>query len=142
MSKRLNETINDKYIKLWEDNASKVSKIPSLYPELKKNKLLFVGINPSCPDSKLKKRLKRIGSNLTPEEFKEWDPSKIEEKREVIKNERDVAKGRYDNKDEPYRYFKPFKEISEEVGLGWEHIDLFRTIAKTQKKLKNLIDIS
>jgi len=141
MSVRLNKPINDEYIELWKDNENIVKNIPSLYPELEKDNLLFVGINPSCPNSELKKRLKIIGSKLTPEEFKEWDSSKIEEKRVVIKNERNVAKGRY-NDDKPYQYFKPFKDISKEVSMDWEHIDVFRNIAKTQKKLKDIIDIS
>lgn len=136
--------INDKYIELWKEFEEKkgIKEIPSLYPELKNNALLFVGINPSCPDSKLKKRLQKMNSDLTPEEFKALNSSSIEDKKEVIKNERNIAKGRYGDIDEPYQYFKPFKEISKEMGLEWEHIDVFRTIAKTQSELKDILDIS
>jgi len=136
--------INDKYIELWNEfgEERKIEKIPSLYPGLKKNALLFVGINPSCPDSKVKKRLERMNSDLNPEEFKGLNSSSIEDKREVIKKERNIAKGRYAGVDEPYQYFKPFKEISKEVKFNWEHIDIFRTIAKNQSELKNILEIS
>lgn len=136
--------INDQYIKLWNESGEEkgIDKIPSLYPALKTDTLLFIGINPSCPDSELKKKLRIINSDLTTEQFKQLSFSSIEDKREVIKDERDVAKGRYDDIDEPYQYFKPFEEISEKVDLDWEHIDVFRTIAKTQTELKDILDIS
>jgi len=142
--KTTTKEINDKYIKLWKEFRGEegTKDVPSLYPVLKNDALLFLGINPSCPDSKVKKRLEIMNSNLNPKQFKKFSSFSIEDKREVIKNERDIAKGRYPGVDEPYQYFKPFKEISEEVELDWEHIDVFRTIAKRQSELEDILDIS
>jgi len=134
--------INDKYIELWKEYEDEVQEVPLLYPELKTKTLLFIGINPSCPTDKLEERLEKIDSNLTAKELKKLEYSSIEEKRELLINQRKVATGNYVEGIDPYQYFKPFKVISEEVGLDWEHIDVFRTIAKKQSQLKDVLNIS
>jgi len=136
--------INERYIELWKEfqQENKIDEIPSLYPELKKDALLFVGLNPSCPDTKLEGRngrLEEIGSDKSARDFKTWIYPLPEERKKEIINERKIARG--ENVDSAYSYFKPFYRISEEVELDWEHIDVFRTIAEKQSELKDILDM-
>jgi len=155
MTEEINvKEINDRYIELWKEFENEVSNVPSLYPELKSNTLLFIGINPSCPDNKLEKRLNKINWNrlsekcnreeYTKEQFKEWRCPFQEHRRKIIKDERRIAKGRQENVDDAYRYFSIFNKISEKA-MGdkhlWEHIDVFRIIESDQNELKKRLEI-
>lgn len=167
MSKKVHEKVNKKLINLWikYGNKEEIKKVPSLYPELKTDKLLFIGINPSCANRKerLGKILDKEPKELTDEDIEEffaWDAQTIEDKRNDIIKERRLPRGESENEQDLYNYFKPFyriskklegdhrqwkdihfKEEGENYERKWEHIDLFRTISKTQKDLNNKLDI-
>lgn len=135
------EKFNSKYLEIWEkfsDDKNLTEYCPVLYQKLNKNALLFVGINPSHPNS-LKTRFKKMEESIEdPDEYLKWHSQLSVEKKIIIKKERFYSKSNY-------RYFTPFKEICEYVDLDWddegEHIDLFVNRTKNQKSLINKLDI-
>jgi len=168
MVNNLSEWINDELLELWKEYVDEGEKVPSLYPDLKKNKILFVGLNPSCAnrEKRVEKILNKDFEALTEdeidkkiEEFFRWECSLSDKKTNNIIKERIIPRG--GTEDSPYRYFRPFYRFCKKVegnaeywtnievnerddyeNREWEHIDIFRTIAEDKKKLKKKLDIN
>ena len=111
--------VNNKVLDLWSKYPNQY--IPILYNKLKQNCLLFVGLNPS--DNK--KIPEELGINLIWKNREQIDIEKLLEEPLVAK--------------EGYPYFKRFKEIADEAGEHWEHIDLFFNRTSKQKECKEVI---
>jgi hypothetical protein len=131
------DSVNQKIIKLWKDHRLH-NRAPLLYPELKKDSLLFVGLNPSFSEQGLKRMLKEeLGFSVISEnldsffDFENFDDSKIEIFQQINK----ISK-------EKYAYFKKFREISSKTHLDWEHIDLFYVRETNQKAIEREINSS
>lgn len=95
------------------------------YPELKNADLLFVGLNPSFSEKAISIELKKI---LNKQNKTDEDISIIQKHEEDVKF-----------REKPYQYFSKFVEISNELNLTWEHIDLFLFRKTSQKEFIKLI---
>ncbi len=127
--------INEKIVKLWETDLNQ-KRSPNFYPNLKKNALLFIGLNPSFSEKGLKQILKdeqqysQILANIdTYFNFNTFEESKIE----VFKSIGLLAKAKYP-------YFKKFADISMELNMEWEHIDLLFERETNQKLIEKKIN--
>lgn len=124
------DKINDEIKKLWSqaNPTETCGRQPLFYHELKKDCVLFVGINPSFSLSGFKSFLNdnEDFSHLNVEEFYKHpnDNFDIDTSLVIEKEAR--------NK---YPYFKKFKEIDE----NYEHIDLFLVRETNQTTLKEII---
>lgn len=126
-----NEQINRKIINLFVKYKSNFSIHPQLYPNFKKNGILFIGINPSESETGFKNICKLNSDlNLT---YKEHltKLSVNNPDYEYIIN--------FEKKAKSYNYFSRFKDIAKEINLDWEHIDLFYLKETNQSKfIKNI----
>ncbi len=127
--------INEKIIKLWQTNRNQ-KRSPNFYPELKKNALLFIGLNPSFSIIGLKQILKdeKQYSDILNDldsyfNFNTFEDGKVE----VFKSIGLLAKAKYP-------YFKKFAEISKELNIEWEHIDLLFERETNQKVIEKKIN--
>ena len=129
--------INQKIIELWNEffiNEHNTLQ-PLFYPTLKRHSLLFVGCNPSLNEVGLKTVFKNTEhESLNFQDFYLWK-NRDEEKLEMAINFAKDAKLKHN-------YFKKFREISRELELDWEHIDLFFVHETDQKKLRNVKKIT
>jgi len=162
-----NQEINDKIWSLWKEFSKKkklpTDRVPILYPEFKRDGLLFIGLNPSFNTKKLaefyyeikleecseekerienKKRKKLKNEiSLKKKELEKEIGEKLEWKKENLnkKNKKLIIK--LEKKAiEKYSYYKKFGKISEYVNeLPWQHIDLFFIRATKQEDLKQKI---
>lgn len=118
--------INEKIINLWKEVGRNYSELaPLLYPDMKPNSILFIGMNPSFNKKWIKKHLTKIDLNEIPEEFfdrkKLGDDSRI---KKWIKFEEDAIT------DYP-TYFKKIRIVTSYLNnhlnekLDFNHIDLF-----------------
>lgn len=126
-----NERINSKILKVWNDYPTDSGKyLPILYPKFNKDEILFIGLNPSFSDKAFKKILK--GTKYENIDIKE----KLNKKKdydfliwlESRANEKDACD-----------YFAKFHEISEDLDLHYQHIDLFYFRETNQKEAKKRI---
>jgi len=92
------EKINEEILKIWEENTSLVEKYPLLYPHLEKNRILFVGINPSFSEVNIPKI-----SKIKLQDFDYPGKNPEEVIPVLIKFEEDARKD--------YIYFKKFEDI-------------------------------
>ncbi len=115
-----NERINKKILSLWNKFPEESGELfPLLLPELRKNSILFIGLNPSFS-------IGRINFLESCKKSNKLDPDLL------IKMEKNVQ--------EKYPYFSKFKIIAKKVGFSsWEHIDLFFYRLTSQKKFKKII---
>jgi len=130
--------VNKKVMELWhkwENELKRIEndlKVPLIYPSMAQEVLLFVGSNPSFVASAYRSVLRDGNYNTTPEDFLSWrnhGKYALEMYQHV---ERKVRKSYY-------RFFKVLDEISKEVGLEYEHIDLFFYRKTGQKELKKVV---
>jgi len=114
--------VNQKIVELWGKWEKKLRNIdehlpvPFLYSgKLRRNALLFVGLNPSfLPDL-----YNPIWGHIEPKTFAGWSNCiEIDKVQQAIERE-NVKRRKY------RRYFGVFQDISKKVGAVWEHIDLF-----------------
>lgn len=127
----LEKVINGKIIELWDEFFANESSAlqPLFYPSLKKNCLLFVGCNPSFNETGFKSILKDTEhTNLDFNDFYLWG-NRDDEKIELATKFAEEAKLKHN-------YFKKFREMSKELNLIWEHIDLFFVHETNQKSLE------
>jgi|SRR3989344_2041974 len=117
------DKFNSDISKIWKRYKDRekdgTKRHPLTFPKLKKNKLLFVGINPSF-------------SEKSEEEYK-FSNNNFSIKKDIKKEE----KARNE-----YSYYKKFKQISRKIfgnEMEWEHIDLFFIREKSQNDLKRII---
>lgn len=136
--------VNQEVIKLWKKcenelkNIDKNLKVPLIYPDLKKDVLLFIGINPSFSSKGFRKIVKDTSySSLDPTVFYHWDNRKNFEREieKALEIER-LAREKLD-------FFQKFPEIAGETFSGdtskWEHIDLFFNRETSQKDFEKKI---
>lgn len=126
--------INDKIIDLWDKYfINEYSALqPLFYPKLKRNCLLFVGCNPSFNETGFKSILRDTEhTNLDFANFYLWK-NRNKEKIELATTFAEEAKLKHN-------YFKKFREMSKELDLVWEHIDLFFVHETNQKKLESQV---
>jgi hypothetical protein len=137
--------INEKILSLWEESREVIKQIqgdekilaPLLYPDLEKNSILFIGLNPSFSKAYLRKKLCK-GKDSDVEDFFSFEKRK-ENEEEWINFEETAKRG--DSQNKHYFYYKKFDEIKKCVNKNmnsdcdWEHIDLFLYRETTQKDL-------
>lgn len=128
------EFINKEILNLWaEATISETNGLmPLLYNELKKDAILFIGLNPSFSGRGFKIVLK--GSSY--------------EKIDIRKFYAHPNNGSFNIQEsieietlalEKYSYFKKFHEISKDVDLDMNHIDLFFIRGTSQKMIKGIL---
>lgn len=129
-----NEKINTKILKIWETYPLERGEFyPMLYPDFKKNTLLFVGCNPSDSQRRSKKVLNKTGAEnsdyLKYDSFNEYKINKVIEHEVIAKQE--------------CGYFKKFIAISKEITgdeYNWDHIDLFYYRQVSQNDFKKKVN--
>lgn len=137
------DVFNQKILELWEkyrrvmvENPPSDENIwprwPSLYDELKKEAVLYVGLNPSFVEKQMQKRLSEINNGLSLDNLK-WEEYR-EDVEEFLKKERSYAK-------ENYSYFTSMSDFPGTNGVNWEHIDLFTLRVTSQNKFKEVLGI-
>lgn len=122
-NKKINQKINQKIIALWNTHFSGDTDVyaPLFYDELHKDRLVFVGMNPSFSARGFKTILKNTEyADVDMVSFFKWhhissNPKLIDD---CIKMEN------YAYQNYPQYFGRPI-EIAKQVGLKWQHIDLF-----------------
>jgi hypothetical protein len=112
--------INLAAMNLWQDTFSDDADVlvPLIYPPIKRNVLLFVGMNPSFNETRFQNILKDTPhAQIDLAEFYHWRNRarfdlKTAQAIEVI------AKSKH-------LFFAQFKRIAEYASTDWEHLDLF-----------------
>lgn len=128
------QSFNHAIFSLWErffDEKADVY-VPLILPPLVDGELLFIGNNPSFSVKGFRRFLTGTNfSHIDPQSFFHWRNRHQFDLETAIQIER-LAK-------EKYAYFNKFKDISEDTGLKWEHIDLFFFRETKQDNFKRLI---
>lgn len=125
--------INNKLKEIWDESfkdklTSEELYVPEFLDTLKKNCILFVGMNPSFNEGSIHSMFKDLKIDIEcPKEYflyKNFDNFKIEDSCALTKKARAV-----------YPYFTPFKNIAKyvEYSDNWESIDLFHFRQTNQK---------
>lgn len=126
-------SINREIKDLW-DTHQPDTRAPLFYPDLEKNALLFIGMNPSFSSKGFKQNLKdtefRNWSQEDIEEFYKWNNITESRIKKFIEFE---ALSRTN-----HSYFRRFREISDQVGIKWTHIDLVLIRNTAQKEVETL----
>jgi len=115
--------INDAIVELWNTYFANDEEVyaPLFYKDLKRGGLLFVGMNPSFSIQGFSRSLK--GSKyegMDPKDFYLWksvrqDLSRVSACADIER----MSHTTYTS------YFGVLRDIAKEVGLDWEHVDLF-----------------
>lgn len=132
-----NEKLNSKIVSLWKSHFKNNSEVyaPMFYDDLKSGGLLFVGMNPSFSERGFRTILKGTEyENIDPVSFFKW--KHISSNPKFIDDCIKVENYAY----EKYRQFfaRPI-EIAKELGLEWQHIDLFLYKETSQSDFKRRI---
>lgn len=117
-----NEKINSKIIALWNKYFQHDTEVyaPMFYDDFKQGGLLFVGMNLSFSESGFRTILRGTAyEHIDPASYFKW--KNISANPKLIDDCINVENHAYEN----YAYFNRPTEIAKEVGLGWQHIDLF-----------------
>ena len=123
-----NEIINGKILKVWEDYQKESGDyLPILYPPFKRDGILFIGLNPSFNKTFFEKKLGK--------DYKKELGKKSKNITLIIQLESDAIK------DDGYSFFKKFHKISKELGIPFQHIDLFYFRDTNQDNTKDRIGI-
>ena len=136
MQKMTIDEIHNKVIELWE-NQDISKRVPLFYSDLKKNSLLFIGLNPSFSETGFKRILKdtdyeNIVSDLEDYfSFDKFEKKKIKDFQKIGQISR-----------EKYQYFTKFKDLSEAIKCDWEHIDLLFMRQTNQKEVEKMLKIN
>lgn len=141
--------VNQEIIALWEKWETKLKevyadttpeeslKVPLIYPDLKKDALLFIGINPSLNIKGFQQVVNDTSySTIDPMDFYCWRTR--DECGEKMQKFIEIEKFAW----EKLTFFKKFQEIAGEI-LGdnkkWAHIDLFFNHETSQKSFEEKI---
>lgn len=100
---------------LWEKYKNKIFReLPPLYPkEVKKNAIVFIGVNPS---------------------IKKGERKRIIENKENEPHFYDLHNSRMQ-----LPYFKKFEDVAKQTHLDWTHLDLLYLRKTSQKKVKEIL---
>ena len=98
---------------------------PILYPKMKANQLLCIGLNPSHSEEFYCKE--NIPSDVFKTTTFSFKPNSLENQK---------LKDLYVDGINKYHYYSPFKEISQSLDVGKEHIDIFMFRESCSKCLK------
>ncbi len=124
---------NDKILGLWQKYFGKENDrvyAPLFYPHFRKGGVLFVGLNPSFSSRGFRKLLKDSPyENIKPEEYFKFT-NMIKRKVNTIIEVEKLAMERYD-------YFTKLKMMAGDLGIFWQHIDLFFERKTDQKSIKS-----
>lgn len=126
--------INDSIINLWRSTPDEYlnGRMPFLLSEIKKDRIIFVGINPSFSERGFSKPLEKLHlPDLDITEFYTFPESAIFDIDLSLQIEQET-KG-------SYHYFNKFKTIADSINLTWDHIDLFYIRETKQEDLKKYI---
>lgn len=132
-----NNRINQKIVSLWDKYFKDQPDIyaPLFYGNLKKNQLLFVGMNPSFSEKAFRLILKDTEyAKHDPKEFYKW--SNISLNHDLINDLIKIENYAYKNYS---LYVGPLAKIAKQVGLEWQHIDLFLYRETSQANFKSRI---
>jgi len=125
---------NYKILNLWKKHFKNREDVltPGIYPNLAKNSLLFIGLNPSFSKRGFSTILKDSKFNsIDPPEFYRWANYSEEVYKTAIElEELAILK---------YQYFKKMKNLAEGFNLAFAHIDLFNVRLTSQKEFKTKI---
>ena len=130
-------SINDEIMEIWKraKPENKNGLMPLFYPdfrELRKGSILFIGINPSFSERGFKSFLSDSKYGLLDfKTFYAYPNSGVFDVNKSVAIDKLAV--------EKHPYFRKFHEISEKIGLEWEHVDLFFIRETNQKKLKKYI---
>ena len=133
----ITEEINRRVIALWEDkypNSEDVEDVwmPLVYPPLQEEGILFIGLNPSFSDRGFRTILTDTPyASISPREFFQWRNRSEFDMTTAIAIE-SVAKKKY-------RFFAKFRDISNNLEVPWEHVDLFFNRMTSQNEFKSII---
>ncbi len=110
------EIVEEKLNQLWRHYKDKYfCELPPLYPkEIKKNAIVFIGINPSISENDRKEML---------------------DKKNDVDHFYDLHGGHNQHK-----YFKKFIDISKQTGLNWTHLDILYIRETQQAKVGELMN--
>ncbi len=130
------EWTNEEILSLWEKYSGRpecqIKQVPLVFHELKKNSLLFVGINPSSSEigfRKIAKRTSRTPQDIEP--FLPWKDKASVNLKELTSIERDAW--------EHHDYFSKFRSMGQRLNQEWSHIDLFFYRMRSQQEFKKII---
>ncbi|KKU82247.1 MAG: hypothetical protein UY07_C0001G0033 [Parcubacteria group bacterium GW2011_GWA1_47_8] len=132
-----NEKINSKIVTLWNKYFQNDQDVyaPLFYDEFKKGGLLFVGMNPSFSARGFKTILQNTEyKDMDPDTFFKW--SNISSNPKLIDDCIKVENYAYQNYS---LYFGRPVEIAKNVGLDWQHIDLFLYKETSQTDFMNRV---
>lgn len=132
-----NEKINSKIIALWNKYFQNNTEVyaPMFYDDFNQGGLLFVGMNPSFSESGIRTILRATQyEHIDPSSYFKWKniSSNLRLVDDCI-NVENIAYKKYK------KFFGPPDKIAKEVGLGWQHIDLFLYKETSQTKFKKRI---
>lgn len=128
------KNINDRIINLWKSTPDEYinRRMPFLLNKIKKNSIIFIGINPSFSEKGFTKSLEKSQySKLDIKEFYTFPQSPIFDIETSLKIEEET-KGNYP-------YFNKFKELAKSINTHWNHIDLFYIRETSQNNLNKYI---
>lgn len=130
------EEVNRRVVALWEnkfsDSAYDVEWMPLVYPPLRKESILFIGLNPSFSDTGFRTILADTPYiSISSREFFHW---RNRSKFDIATAIAIESVGRI-----KYCFFAKFIEISDYMQIPWEHIDLFFYRETNQNKFKRFI---
>jgi len=115
----------------FDDDADVL--MPLIYPPLRSNTMLVVGLNPSFSEIGYQQVLRGTKyEGIEPQSFFHWSnrPSfEIHAAQEI----EDLARKHYS------RYYSKHEELSQYLGIDWEHIDLFFYRATNQAELRKAV---
>lgn len=128
----------DKLIAIWDKDGQYVPLVPlKLIPDC----LLFVGLNPSFNSNAIKSTLKKIDTDIYSQatDVLRIDPTRyfLWTNRSKFCPELDAEIHR--SAKENYPYFSKFKQLSEMLGIKWDHTDLFFERETSQKEFRSNI---
>lgn len=128
----VSQQINREVLQLWAQTFDPGEDVwlPSVYPPIQQDGILFVGLNPSFPRMNGFKKILQGSpySELDPTEFYHWRNRSNFDLDTAVEIAR-LAKERYD-------FFRPFRSFAEDLNTSWEHIDLFFYRVTDQGALK------
>jgi hypothetical protein len=116
----ITDEINLAALNIWERKFTKTDDVymPQVYGKIHKHSLLFIGLNPSFSTNGFRQIFRNTKfAALNPNDFFHWR-NKANYSIETAKEIEQLAR-------EKYPHYRKFKELSLEISLEWECIDLF-----------------